>query len=217
LTTGPPRLEDLPYAAALRRHTGGLAPDTEYDGARFDQASMAGPDGERAVFIECAFTRVTVQDGRLRGARFSSVWARDLRLMGTDLARTSWLDATLIGAVAAGVEAFGAQLRRVCFHGCKLDSVNFRDAALTDVTFDDCLLREVDFTGATLTRTVFTRAHLRRVNFTKASLAEVDLRGSELDIIAGPGSLRGATVSPGQLIAIAPVLAESLGIIVADG
>jgi uncharacterized protein YjbI with pentapeptide repeats len=211
-----PRLEDLPFAAALRPHTGGLAPGEEYDGASFEHVAFDGADAERAAFIECAFTGVTIQDGRLRGARFTSVWCRDLRLMATDLARTTWLDATVIGGVAAGVEAFGSALRRVSFHGGKLDSVNFRGATLTDVSFNDCLLRGVDFTEATLTRTVFTGSRLRQANFTKAVLDRVDLRGSELDITAGPGSLRGAIIGTGQLMAIAPALAESLGIIV-DG
>jgi uncharacterized protein YjbI with pentapeptide repeats len=126
------------------------------------------------------------------------------------------VDATFIEAVAAGVEAFGSTLRRVSFHGCKLDSVNFRDSGLTDVRFENCLLRGVDFSGATLTRTVFAQSQLRKVNFSKASLAEVDLRGSELDIVAGPDSLRGAIISAGQLTGIARALAESLGIIVTD-
>jgi hypothetical protein len=43
-----------------------------------------------------------------------------------------------------------------------------------------------------------------------------DLRGAELGIIIGPDSLRGATVSTGQLVYLAPVLAETMGITVSD-
>jgi uncharacterized protein YjbI with pentapeptide repeats len=209
-------IADLPYAAALRPHQGGLAADGEYDTVHFDQISFDHPDARNARFIECAVSRVSVQGGRFRRARFSDVWFRDVALMATDLAQTSWVDVTFIGGVVAGVEAFGATLRRAAFHGCKLDSVNFRDAALTEVTFDNCLLREVDFTGATIARTVFPRSRLRKANFTKASMEEADLRGAELDIIAGPDSLRGAIISGGQLTGIAQALAESLGIIVRD-
>jgi uncharacterized protein YjbI with pentapeptide repeats len=213
---GPPQLADLSYAAALQPHTGGLAPDGEYDTARFDHATFTGADARNATFLECAFTQVSVQDGQFRRARFTDVWFRDARLMATDLAQTSWVDATFIGGVAAGVEAFGSALRRVAFHGCKLDSVNFRDAELTDVAFDNCVLQNVDFSGASLTRTVFRQSRLSKVDFTKAILDEADLRSSELDIIAGPGSLRGAIISTGQLAGIAGALAESLGIIVTD-
>jgi uncharacterized protein YjbI with pentapeptide repeats len=209
-------IADLPYAAALRPHQGGLAPGGEYDAAHFDQIACDDPDAPNTIFLECAFTQVSVQGGRLRRARFSDAWFRDVTLMGTDLVQTSWVDVTFIGGVVAGVEAFGAMLRRVEFHGCKLDSVNFRDASLTDVTFDNCLLREVDFTEAAIDRTVFTRSRLSQANFSKASMEQVDLRGAELDIIAGPDSLRGAIISGGQLTGIAPALAESLGIIVRD-
>lgn len=214
----PERLEfaDLPYAAALQPHRGGLAADGEYDGALFDQVAFEDADARNAHFLECAFTQVTVQGGSFRRARFSDVWLRDARLMGADLAQTSWTDATFIDGVAAGIEAFGSTLRRVWFRGCKLDSVNFRDCRLTDASFENCLLRGVDFTGAALTRTTFAQSQLRKVNFSKASLEQVDLRGSELDIVAGPDSLRGAIISAGQLTGIARALAESLGIVVTD-
>jgi uncharacterized protein YjbI with pentapeptide repeats len=209
-------LDDLPYAAALRPHRGGLAADGEYDAAHFDQIALEEADARNAVFLECAFSRVTVQGGSLRQARFSDVWLRDARLMSADLVRSSWLDATFIDAVVAGVEAFGSTLRRVTFCGCKLDSVNFRDAKLTDVRFENCLLRAVDFGGATLARTVFAESQLKKVDFSKTSMDQVDLRGSELDIVAGPDSLRGAVIDSGQLAGIARALAEGLGIVVTD-
>jgi uncharacterized protein YjbI with pentapeptide repeats len=210
-------LTDLPYAAALRPHRGDLDADGEYDTAHFDRLSLDQPDAPGTIFLECAFTGVTLQGGSLRRARFGDAWLRDTRLMGTDLAETGWTDAAFVDVVAAGVDAFGSALRRACFRGCKLDSVNFRGARLTDVRFEHCLLREVDFSDATLTQTVFTQSQLRRVNFTKASLDRTDLRGCELDIVAGPDSLRGAIIDAGQLAGIARALAEGLGIIVTDG
>ena len=149
---------------------------------------------------------------------FSSVWLRDVAFTGTSLAETEWTDAVLISTAAAGVEAFGARLHRVTLHGCKLDSVNFRGAELTEVTFDNCLLRDVDFTGATLTRTTFGGSRLARATFTRTTLDQVDLRGAaELGLVIDATSLRGAIVTPAQLTAMAPVLAETLGIVVADG
>jgi uncharacterized protein YjbI with pentapeptide repeats len=75
----------------------------------------------------------------------------------------------------------------------------------------------VDFGGATLARTAFTASRLSGVDFSRARLDRVDLRGSELGLIVGPDPLRGAIISTGQLAALAPVLAESLGIVVDDG
>ena len=209
-------LADLPFAAALRPGPGNLAPAEDYDSAHFDQLDLAGPDASGSRFLDCAFTRMSVQDGRLRRARFADVWLRDVRLISTTLAETSWVDAAVIGSVAAGVEAFGTQLRRVSLRGCKLDSVNFREAALVDVTFDNCVLRDVDFAGATLTRTAFRGSQLITTNFARVTLDQVDLRGAELGITIDPECLRGAIVTSGQLAEIAPLLAESIGLIVTD-
>ena len=212
----PRELADLPYAGALTPHEGGLRPHGEYDTLHFDRDGFDDPDGTGARFLECAFTGVSVQAGRLRRARFIDPWLKDLRLTLSDIAETQWTDATFIGGSLAGLQAFGARLNRVVFAGCKLDSVNFRDAELTGVTFTDCLLRDVDFGGAALTRTAFAGSRLTGVDFSRARLDEVDLRGSELGLIVGPQPLRGAIISTGQLAAIAPLLAESLGIVVED-
>ena len=96
-------------------------------------------------------------------------------------------------------------------------SVNFRDAGLAEVVFDNCLLREVDFTGAALTRTSFTGCRLAGTTFTRTTQDQVDLRGAELGITTDATSLRGAIVTSAQLMAMAPVLAESIGIVVDDG
>ena len=208
-------LADLPFAAALRAGPESLARAGSYDSAHFDRLDLTGPDASGSRFLDCAFTRVSIQDGRLRRARFTDVWLRDVRLMSTTLAETTWVDAAVLGSAAAGVEAFGAQLRRVSLRGCKLDSVNFAEAALVDVTFDNCVLRDVDFAGATLTRTAFPGSRLAAVNLARVTLDQVDLRGAELGITIDPGCLRGAIVTTAQLGEIAPLLAESIGLIVA--
>jgi uncharacterized protein YjbI with pentapeptide repeats len=84
------------------------------------------------------------------------------------------------------------------------------------VTFAGCELRDVDFAGATLVRTSFPGSRLARTDFTNVHLEATDLRGAELGLIIGPDSLRGAIVSTGQLVYLAPVLAETMGITVSD-
>jgi uncharacterized protein YjbI with pentapeptide repeats len=213
--TWPREIADLPYAAALT--PGGLGGGADYDTVHFDRADLDDPDASGARFLECAFTGVSVQGGRFRRSRFIDVWLEATRMVVSDFAETQWTDVTFVNGTLAGVQAFGSRLNRVVFAGCKLDSVNFRDAELTGVTFSNCLLREADFGGAVLTRTAFSASRLAGVDFSRARLDQVDLRGSELGLIVGPDPLRGAIISTGQLTAIAPVLAESLGIVVDDG
>jgi uncharacterized protein YjbI with pentapeptide repeats len=212
----PRELADLPYASDLRPHQGGLGPHEEYDLAHFDQLSLDDPAAQSARFMECAFTRVTFQQGQLRRARFMDVWLSDVRMIKTGLTETSWQDVIFAGAAIAGSEAYGSALHTVTFRDCKLDSVNFRDAGLTDVAFDNCLLREVDFGGAIMTRVVFTNSRLDNTDFSRVTLDDVDLRGAELGITITPGSLRGAIITSTQLMAAAPLLAETLGIVVRD-
>ncbi|HYA52044.1 MAG TPA: pentapeptide repeat-containing protein [Streptosporangiaceae bacterium] len=210
-------LADLPFAAALQIHRGGLAPAEAYECAHFDQLDLYQPDAAGSRFLECAFTRVSIQEGQLRRARFADVWLCDVRLISTTLAESGWEGAEITGSVAAGAEAFAARLRRVSLRGCKLDSVNFRDAVLADVTFDNCVLSDVDFSGAALTRVVFRDSRLTRTNFTRVTMDEVDLRGAELGITVDPTCLRGAIVTTAQLMDLAPLLAGSMGLTVADG
>jgi len=212
----PETLADLPYAASLSPHQGPLAAGTDYDGVHFDGLDLAAPRGASSRFMECAVTKVTVQDGRFRLARFSDVWLSDVRLTATELTETAWTDAVWSGCVAAGVTMDAAELRRVTFRHCKLDGANLRGATLVDVSFADCLLRDVDFGGATLRRCTFPSSQLRATDFSNVTLEQVDLRGAELGLIITPGALRGATITTGQLAELAPVLAEHAGIEVAE-
>jgi uncharacterized protein YjbI with pentapeptide repeats len=209
-------LADLPYADALTTYDGPWRPDETYDTIHVDGGTLEGIDAAHARFLECAFTQVTFDGGSLRRARLNDVWAHEARLVATDLAESEWLDATFIDSVLAGTQVYGAELRRVVFQGCKLDSVNFREAALTEVRFENCVLRGADFAGAELDRVSFPGCRLGEVDLTGVTLKKVDLRGAELDITGGHESLRGAIMSTAQLIDLAPALAQSLGITVAD-
>jgi uncharacterized protein YjbI with pentapeptide repeats len=212
-----PELADLPFASALTVHEGGLAAHEEYDTLMFDGLALDAPNAPNSRFLECAFRRVSVTGGALQRAGLRDVWLRDVRLTGTGMPETSWLDVTVRASALAGVEVFGAELRRVVFSGCKLDAVNFRAATLTDVTFDNCVLRDVDFADARLAGCSFPGSQLTGTDFSRARLDGTDLRGATLGIIIDPGSLRGAVISSGQLAVLAPVLAECLGVVVNDG
>jgi uncharacterized protein YjbI with pentapeptide repeats len=210
-----PDLEDMPYATALTRS------DEELDGSDFDtvlfeQAEFDGPHAPNTRFLECAFRRVSISDGKLQRSTLRDVWARDLRLTGTTLAESHWREVIMLGSVLAGVQVFGAELRNVVFSGCKLDSVNFRASRLTSVIFDNCVLRDVDFAGATLTRCSFPGSQLVRADLSKVTMDKTDLRTAELGLIIDVTSLSGAIISSGQLALVAPVLAQTLGIEIND-
>jgi len=216
IMTSLPELGDLPFAAHLTRHEGELSSHGDYDTVLFEQLELTEPAAPSARFLECAFSRVAMAGGKLQRCSLRDVWMRDVRLTGTTMAESSWLDVTVLASPLAGVQVYGAELRRVAFSGCKLDSVNFRGARLASVTFDRCVLRDVDFTDAELTGCSFGGSQLTRTDFTRARLEGTDLRGAELGIIIDAQSLHGAIISSGQLVVIAPALAESIGVTVSD-
>jgi uncharacterized protein YjbI with pentapeptide repeats len=212
-----PELADLSYAHVLTTHEGGgLEAHADYDAVLFERADFDAPNAPNARFLECAFRQVSITDGRLQRANLRYVWLRDVRLTGTYLAESKWDEVTVLGSSLAGVQVFGAELRRVVFSGCKLDSVNFRASKLTSVTFDKCVLRDVDFAGATLTQCSFPGSELTRADFSRVTMDQTDLRGAQLGLIIDANSLRGAIISSGQLAVVAPVLAQTLGIVVDD-
>jgi len=211
-----PDLADLPYAAVLTRHDGSLDAEREYDTVLFERAEFDAPYMPSAHFLECALRQVSITNGQLAKASVRDTWMRDVRMTGTTLAEGTWCDVTVIGSSLAGVQLFGTEFRRVVFSGCKLDSVNFRAAKLTGVTFRNCVLRDVDFAGATLTQCSFSGSALTRVDLSKVTMDGTDLRDAELGLIIDGDSLRGATISSGQLAIVAPVLAAALGIVIDD-
>ncbi|GAA4579435.1 hypothetical protein GCM10023194_05080 [Planotetraspora phitsanulokensis] len=213
----PRERADLPFAPHLEPHTGGLVSSGDYDTALFDGNVFDEPEAGHARFIECAFSGAVFTGGRYRRARLSDVWMHSVRWVGADLGETTWLDAEVIASALAGIQLFGAELTRVVFHDCKLDSVNFRGATLREVSFVNCRMVEVDFAGATLAEVTFPGSLLEGTRFDKARMSKVDFtQAAGLGMKDGYDALAGATISGGQLIEMAPMLAETLGIRVAE-
>jgi uncharacterized protein YjbI with pentapeptide repeats len=218
-------MADLRFASELRAFPDdeSLEFDGDYDRLLFAGRTFAEADAGGARFTECAFTDGTGLDGgQLRRSRFSDVWFGQARLVAVELAESSLTDTWFSGCVLAGVQAFSVIGRRVLLRGGKLDSVNFRDSKLTDVVFEDCVLRDVDFGSAKLTRVRFPGCQLVSTDFTRATCKDVDLRGARLGTDSVPGikagydALHGVRIDNLQLMTLAPLLAQQLGITVAD-
>ncbi|GLW54997.1 pentapeptide repeat-containing protein [Kitasatospora phosalacinea] len=210
------RLEDLPYAHLLQRHTGPLRPDGRYDTVHFDELALTGQFGG-AHFLECAFTGVRIEEVKLRRAGFNEVWVHGGRMVGVDLAESDWQDSEVDSTVLAGVSGYGSAIRRTVFRQCKLEAVNLRGAVLRDVVFEDCLLRDVDLSDAKLTDVSFPGSTLEEVRLRGAALKNADLRtAARLGLPDGHLGLRGAVISTPQLLDLAPQFAQALGITVQD-
>ncbi|MFG2181518.1 pentapeptide repeat-containing protein [Streptomyces abikoensis] len=214
---GPRDLAALPYAHHLQPFTGELEHAGAYEWLHFDGSVFQDAEAGSSLFSQSAFSSATFERGRLRRSRFDEVWLHTVRMVGTNLAETTWLDSECTAGVFAGTEIHGSEMRRAVFRQCKFDSVNFRATSFKDVVFVDCLLRDVDFSGANLADVSFPGSTLDRARIDRATLTRVDLReATALGIVSGIGALSGATISTAQLFDLAPVLAQHLGLTVKD-
>ncbi|MDD9349419.1 pentapeptide repeat-containing protein [Mumia sp.] len=195
-TTRRPQLDPLAVEGFDEGVADDLAPSADLEGAAFhdltaDSLSLAGARLREALLdrVNVAVLRaprVTLRDVRIEGSRIGSA----------DLYDSEW-DSVLVS-------------------GCKLSFVNLRGTRLRDVVFSDCVIDELDLVEATVLRVSFVRCTIARLDLQHASASHLDLRGAELREIVGVTALRGVTISPLQLSLLAPIIADSLGIVVED-
>ncbi len=195
---------------------GELESEGDYDGLEFRDLDFAGQEGRGSRFLDCGLYGVALDETRLGRARVMDCVLEQVRGVGTQLAEASLRDVEVVDARLGGTQLHGSVWERVMVRGGKLDFANLRKTKLTDVVFEGCVLVEPDFAEARLTRVEFRDCVLRGADFTGSTMRDVDLRTvSSLDIARGVDRLRGAVISPAQLLDLAPVFAGAMGVRVA--
>src|SRR5260370_6088433 len=123
--TAPRKPPELPYAHLLGPHTGALEPQGDYDAALFEGLTFDDAEAASARFDQCAFSSVSFTGGGLRGSKFSDVWLRAVRVVGTNLAETQWRAAQGLSPPVPGGGGFSTPWRPAGFPGCTTHSVHF--------------------------------------------------------------------------------------------
>lgn len=127
-----------------------------------------------------------------------------------------WRDVRVSGGRIGVLEAYDSEWRAVELVGCRLAYVNLRGADVADLTLRDCHVDELDLTDAQVRRATLTGTRVGRLDVRDARLESFDLRGATYDALDGVEGLRGALLNPEQLTLAAPLLADALGILVAE-
>ena len=200
----------------LTPFTGDLEPEGDYDGVELRGRDLTGQSADNARFLECRIVGCVLDDANLQRAQLAETVLEEVRAHTLRAIESGWRDVALTSCRLGAVTAYGSQLTRVRISGGKLDYLNLREATLTDVVLEDCTIGELDLVGAKLTRVTFEGCRVAVLDVTRAALTGVDLRGAELSGLHGLASLRGATITSGQLLDLAPALAEHLGLTIAD-
>src|SRR5258707_830481 len=112
-----------------------------------------------------------------------------------------WQDLADVPFAAALTPHAGALAPGTEYDGLHFDQLSFDEPRAASSRFTEC---------------AFPNSRLARTDFTRVTMDATDLRSAELGIIVDSTSLRGAIISTAQLVHLAPVLAETLGITVSD-
>lgn len=213
-TSGPaPATPDLPVDETDLVRARTVPDDGEArDGELIADLDLSGVDARDTRFMGCVL-RPTRADGFvLVGARVVDCRVESLAATEAPWRASTWRDTVLSDCRIGALDLSAAQWNRVGVRAGRYDFVNLREAELVDVTFTGVDLRDVDLAGARLTRVRFEDCRIGHLDVNAATLSGVDLSTSEFDAVSGVGNLRGAAVSELQLLRLAPLMADHLGL-----
>jgi len=182
-----------------------------FSGSRAETVSLRGGTVSNSTFTDCLVDELDLTSARVVDTRFRQVSVSVLKA-----ARGGLRDVEFDGGRLGAVEAYDASWNSVHVRGCKVNYLNLRAAKLTDLLFTDCVIDELDLAQADIARMRLVGTRVGSLALRQAELRDLDLREAELEQVTGVAGLRGAVVSPLQLMELAPVLAAEIGLRVLD-
>lgn len=172
-----------------------------FDGADLDRLRLRDLSGDEAS---------------LRGASIRETLLDQPALTTLRAGRGHWKDVRVHAGRIGVLEVYDSEWRSVELEGSRLAYVNLRGADVADLALRECHVDELDLGEASLRRVSLAGSRIGRLGLRGARLESFDLRGATVEAIDGVESLRGAVLSPMQLMDLAPLLADALGIVVED-
>lgn len=195
-----------PFAA------GRLDPLGEYEAIHFAGLDFAGQAADDAAFLGCWLDRCGLDGVSMRRARISECRLDELRAASLDLADSVWRDTLVTVGRIGALLSTGGSWTSVRVRGGRLDLVDLSGAKVTAVAFEGCLIGELDLGTVEARDLTLEACEIELLDVTGARLIRTDLTGASIGTVRGVEGLRGATVTPEQLIDLAPVMAAQLGI-----
>lgn len=191
-----------PFVVSKPKLTGDLQPTLDFESKpEFDEALFEGVEAEstdlaKTGIIDSMIHKCNLSASKLTESSFQRVEISDTRMSGID-----WYDSIL---------------KDVQFTNCKLDLANFRATKFKNVIFNDCVLTGADLQAAELVNVIFDSCDINEMDVNGCKLKNVDLRSSTFTVIKGTNALKGAVMSRQQLIMLAPIFANEVGIKIED-
>jgi uncharacterized protein YjbI with pentapeptide repeats len=154
--------------------------------------------------------------GQLAGTRFTGLECRDTEFLHCDLSGAVLTRVAVTDCRLTGTAFDGAQLTDVRINDSTADLTSFRMAKARFLLVENTALHGADFYEFDGEHCALLGCDLAEANFDSARLREADLHGSTIDDVRGGLSLRGARISPDQIVPLAGTLLDALGIQVTE-
>lgn len=191
-----------------------ITADAKLSGILAHKQTLSGVVAKSLTIKDTRFEQIAMTGCELRDCWLDDVVIYNCDISANKLPKLSVDRAVFKSTRLSGIQLHESVLKDVSFVDCKLDLANFRFAKLKNVIFDSCVLTEADFAGATFNNVSFDNCELDKADFSNTKCTKLDLRGSSIVDVIGISSLKGAIVSPEQLISLAPQLAAEIGLVV---
>lgn len=193
--------------------TATLGPELDLDEVMVDGGDYSG------LVAEGTIAHSTVQNTNLSGAKLGPLTLSDVTLRQVELSnasmqrlvvrRTGWKTCRAIGLRLSIDHASDLSIE-----DCRLDYATIHlEKVRGSVVFTGCTFKEATI-GGDLSNTRFVDCDFVDTEFRAKRAAKCDLRSSRLNSARGLLSLRGATISPEQAVAISTIIAAEAGLIV---
>lgn len=209
---------DIPLPSTLRAFPGHeLEPRGDYDALGFASLDFAGQKADDATFLGCRVERCVLDGVSMRRAHVAECRIDELAAASLDAADSVWRDALITVRRVGALLATGASLTSVRMRGGRLDLVDLSGAKLATVAFEGCAIGELDLGTVEARDLTLEGCEIELLDLTGAHLVRADFTGAAVGSVRGIAGLRGATITSGQLIGLAPLMADQLGIKIREG
>ena len=211
----PPGLRQLALPELLEIIWDGEA-NEHYDSAELVLANDPNPN----------FANTHLEDSHLRVGTAQKVLASRAKYFDSRISVESALEwagsnsafrNTLIdGGRIGSLDLSGGTFNSVRIDGLKIGYGNFINGTINDVLFSNCTFDTLDLFGCKAKRVAFENCSVEELDVRTATLEDFDLRGLAFSQVNGLQSLYGGTINELQLMQLAPLLANNLGLVVLD-
>lgn len=207
-TPTPPDVDDeWPIAGA------DLAGEFELDSVRVDGGVHAEVVGEGTI-SNAVLERMDLSGAKLGPLTLANAVLRNVELSNASLQRVVARRVELLTSRAIGLRLSVELAMDLSIQDCRLDYATLHlEKAKGIAVFQGCTFREATISGD-LSNTVFQDCDFTDTEFRVTRATKCDLRTSRFTSARGLLSLRGATISPEQAVAISGIIAAEAGLIV---